>query len=532
MTLDDAVVDIMNQALWDPHTTTGSDLQARQLAAALGYPNRWRVVRSNEVRNDDDNENDNDNDGDKNNIKNGCFYDRIYSGNPETANCDTWFNHASAMAAAAAWETTDKTQFAFQGGQLLPMQPKFVKGDKVQVLYREEWWDAKILRRQTYPGIFKYQVFYPSDTSKQGGVEEYLIRSRTEEENSESLAGSLGFEEGWKAYGYGKKWKIVSPTGEVFNTKKAALEAAQKLSTESKEIDPELTASTLGFGEGWKADMKGQLWKIVSPWGQVFKSQKSAMDAAEKYTKVDPKITAASLGFEDGWKAYGNGKKWKILSPAGEVFTTKKEALDAAQILSTKSSRELPSPSEIDPEFTASTLGFEAGWKAYGKGRKWEIVAPWGQVFKSRKEAMEKLSGESSTVVASTAEATPEDEGDPPWRTVGNDYLGKRVKLITHHTASSRSTVTIEQMGTVTGWISETDVDKDGKPGFVSESTGEPARLYHIDFDQDEGSAAEEWISEQDLEEWELEQCVEATSEVEVKSVEKDERQSKIPRLK
>ena len=40
----------MGKALWDPHPTE-TDLRARQLAAALGYPLEWRVVRTIEKMN-------------------------------------------------------------------------------------------------------------------------------------------------------------------------------------------------------------------------------------------------------------------------------------------------------------------------------------------------------------------------------------------------------------------------------------------------------------------------------------------------
>jgi hypothetical protein len=309
MASEQTVLNIMGKALWDPNPTT-TDLQARQLAVVLGYPRNWRVVRS---------------------LDDGVLVDRIYSDKPGS-DCDTWFNHAGAMEAAATWETSDQTPYAFRGGHLLPLQPLFDKGDKVQVFYGDTWWNAKILRRKEYPGQFKYQVFYPSDASKQSGVEEALIRHR--------------------------------PT----------------------EVDPEVTASALGFGEGWKAYSVGN-------------------------------------------------NKWKIVSRAGETYKTKKAALEA----------------------------FQAETKAAA------------------------------------------DEGDPPWRTVDNEYLGRRVKWITQHKASARRTVSLEQIGTVTGWISETDVDKEGQPGFVAEQTGKPARLYHVKFYEDPHHAySSHFLSEQDLEEWEL----------------------------
>ena len=46
-------------------------------------------------------------------------------------------------------------------------------------------------------------------------------------------------------------------------------------------------------------------------------------------------------------------------------------------------------------------------------------------------------------------------------------------------------------------WIADTDVDREGNPGFICSRTGRPARLFHAIFDH----------FEQDFEEWELEEC-------------------------
>jgi hypothetical protein len=316
MACEQSVLNVMGRALWDPNPTK-TDRQARQLAAALGYPSRWRVVRSIEP-------------------DNGHLVDRIYSNKPGTG-CDTWFNHAGAMAAAMHWndpEQCNQTPYAFKGGHLLPLQPAYEVGDKVQVLYEEQWWDAKILRRKEHPGIFKYQVLYPADTSKQSGVEEYLIRPR-------------------------------------------------------------------------------------------------------------------------------------------------------------------PTTDMIDPELVASTLGLEKGWKAYSAGyNRWKITSPDGEIYKSKKAALDAIAAKSQAAI---------DEGDPPWRTTDSEYLGRQVKWVTKYNASARRVVDLEQVGTVTGWISETDTDKDGQPGFVSDLTGKPAKLYHIRFNEDVKHVYfSHLLLEQDLEEWEL----------------------------
>ena len=83
------------------------------------------------------------------------------------------------------------------------------------------------------------------------------------------------------------------------------------------------------------------------------------------------------------------------------------------------------------------------------------------------------------------------DEGDPPFRTTGHEYLSRKVQ----YTPEGASAPVI---GIVTGWIAETDVDSDGNPGFTCSKTGEPARLFHVVFDD----------IEQDFEEFELEECL------------------------
>ena len=82
------------------------------------------------------------------------------------------------------------------------------------------------------------------------------------------------------------------------------------------------------------------------------------------------------------------------------------------------------------------------------------------------------------------------EEGDPPWRTSGNKYLGKSVRL---------SIEGLEEIGTITGWISNKDVDKDGEPGYTSEKTGNPADLFHVT-----SSVHKDPVWSQDLEEFEI----------------------------
>ncbi|KAL7504745.1 hypothetical protein ACHAXN_002322 [Cyclotella atomus] len=88
------------------------------------------------------------------------------------------------------------------------------------------------------------------------------------------------------------------------------------------------------------------------------------------------------------------------------------------------------------------------------------------------------------------------DEGDPPWRTTGHVLLGRSAML-------PRKKI----MGKVVGWISETDVDSKGNPGFVSTKTGQPACLFHV--------ATDDCEYEQDFEQFELERILIDEKEVE-----------------
>ena len=351
MASERTVLRIMGKALWDTLPTTTTDLQARQLAVALGYPESWRVVRTIETNNETIESKPVEvssleplsSPKNKKQSTTKIIVDRIYAGLPGTG-CDMWFHHQAAMQVAALWggiigeDETMNTPFDQKGGHLLPREPQFNKNDLVQVLYEDEWWDAKILKRKEDTDTFRYQVQYGFDNSKQSGVEEELIQPRD----------------------------LVK--------------------------DPEQTALELGLGPGWEAVESG-------------------------------------------------GKRWKITDPEGVSYKSKAAAVKAYK-LAVSTEREM-------------------------------------------------------------------EGGDPPWRTVGNEYLGRRVVWTTKHAASARRTVDVDQVGTLTGYISETDVDQSGEPGFVSERTGKPAKLFHVAFDDEPSHPyASYLVQSQDLEEDELLECM------------------------
>ena len=107
---------------------------------------------------------------------------------------------------------------------------------------------------------------------------------------------------------------------------------------------------------------------------------------------------------------------------------------------------------------------------------------------------------------------SPLGGGDPPWRTVGHQYMGLLILYPTPPSVLSEMTnapVTgvvdkYNSRGIVTGWISSADVDKDGLPGYESMKTGTPipSELFHVVFD------SSSILDYQDLEEYELMECL------------------------
>ena len=89
-----------------------------------------------------------------------------------------------------------------------------------------------------------------------------------------------------------------------------------------------------------------------------------------------------------------------------------------------------------------------------------------------------------------------EGGGDPPFRRSGHPFLGRRVRYFLPSTGDN---VGID--GTVTGYLSPTDVDSDGRPAFKCSRTLSPAALFHVVFDEDNSQTRSV-----DLEEWELEE--------------------------
>lgn len=153
-----------------------------------------------------------------------------------------------------------------------------------------------------------------------------------------------------------------------------------------------------------------------------------------------------------------------------------------------------------DPSALAVQLGFPGNWKASRKGARYILTAPTGECFTSKNAALKFIKGQEEKM-----EQEVEDMGDPPWRTSGHEWIGRKVIWISEHKVSGTRKVTVEQVGTIEGYIKSTDVDKEGNPGFISEASGQPADLFHIVFpDQPHHQYSSFLLNSQDLEEHEV----------------------------
>jgi len=137
--------------------------------------------------------------------------------------------------------------------------------------------------------------------------------------------------------------------------------------------------------------------------------------------------------------------------------------------------------------------------------------------FPAKKSAMTFLTQNGNNVNGENSQvATQKDEGDPPWRITDHEFLGRLIRWTQEHAVTARRTIKVEQIGRVVGWISETDVDQAGEPGFVSEKTGQPAKLFHVVFEDEPHMHpyASYLVESQDLEEFEVEQTLIPEDEV------------------
>jgi hypothetical protein len=185
--------------------------------------------------------------------------------------------------------------------------------------------------------------------------------------------------------------------------------------------------------------------------------------------------------------------------PGRPKGSTNKKSPAASSVAAKKSPKKKPGrPKKKMMEYKAEQLsaakemGLPRGWAVIKEGDFSSVMKdPEGKKYKSQKAAFAAAGIETQSSGGRKRKAKEEeeevvvDEGDPPWRTSGHKYLSRQIQWT-------------GLTGIVTGWISETDVDSNGEPGFICSNTGEPARLFHAVFDD----------FEQDFEEFELEECL------------------------
>lgn len=217
----------------------------------------------------------------------------------------------------------------------------------------------------------------------------------------------------------------------------------------------------------------------------------------------DPYQAAIDLGFPCNveWQAIKNvkAKKWKFIAPNGKIFTTKKAALTFAN----KTNKAMSAKKSKGGSKSKNKKTIQRGRSKKTKG-----------ITKSKNTEEEYIIPEEETEKVTTARKMSIYEenlyqGDPPWRTSGHEYIGRRIIWNTIIQKSVTRKVSVEQQGIVRGWISKTDTDSNGESAFVSEQTNEPANLFYVIFDEAPNHPySPSLLATQDLEEFEVAEAI------------------------
>lgn len=210
----------------------------------------------------------------------------------------------------------------------------------------------------------------------------------------------------------------------------------------------------------------------------------------------------------------------KLKFKVGGDAKKKKETPKKTKIVTSKKKPKLEPEADLSSFELAKEIGLPEGWTAkVGSNKQYTIKSPDGKKrFTSKRAALAFVEGvdkpaEEIIDQKSENKATNEviiqkltEEEDPPWRKTDHKHLGKRIKYkIVLHDGQE-----LLQLGTVIGWIDESDKDKEGNPGFISEKTGNPAALFHVRFDEVKifPQYHHHLLQSQDLEEYELLECL------------------------
>jgi hypothetical protein len=222
-------------------------------------------------------------------------------------------------------------------------------------------------------------------------------------------------------------------------------------------------------------------------------------------------------------KSRGGNKKYKTgektAKPRGGRYDHQVTIKDAAALGCKKCMREYKTGAKTDH---SHDVGCPRRRGAPGKSSSTR-VSPKGALNTECKGDSSSAKPFSKTKKSTRPPAEILEEGDPPWRTKGNAWLGRRLfykpdatkeetrscsknrfydvdGIDTQHEDVASSSI----KGTILGFISERDKDSLGNPAFISTRYGIPAMLFHVVFDR----GNEFGLLSKDFEEWEIkEQC-------------------------
>jgi hypothetical protein len=475
-----------------PTTTPHSE---RILANTLGYPKSWHVVRfvphpllptSN------------------------TFQDIIYTGDPEVA--DAYFNHTAAMDAAMTWmdgENNNNTPSPFddEGGQLLPLERElmeFEEGDEVQVYYEQdcEWYHATIIEVIPYRDDVRYTVQFTLDEATQTNVclERMRVIKSTKKPKGKGKKGtpaknsSTSKGNSTSTGTASRKRKSTVMTSTTIDDDDTDVTNSADSDGNSKNTNPAKKAKTKNT-----TPKKGQTKAKAKPTTPKSKGKTKAKALPKSMTKSATKNKrssygsigyipdttelnlASKFGLPEGWAASVKpNSRFLFKSPDGEMrFKSKKAVFEHLGLPMPKHGHNpLVDDDDMDIDMDGDDNDDESSSDTEGKETK---------VAESKTQNDE----EGNDPIAA--------EDDPPWRTSDHKFIGRRVQ----YTFLDG----IHGKGTITGWISDKDVDSAGDPGFVSEKTNKPACLFHVTMDLDCP------VASQDFEEYEVDEILIGSAE-------------------
>ena len=155
-----------------------------------------------------------------------------------------------------------------------------------------------------------------------------------------------------------------------------------------------------------------------------------------------------------GWSAVRKGSRYTLTSPDGYIFQSKQQALKYFRELLKKQKKSCTSSDNPTTDTTSTTDSSRSMKNKKGKKRKGHEDNDNSDGGGKKKKAMTDHDGNSSAIT------TGAGANDPPWRTKGHPFIGRRLMWTYQHQASARRTIKIDQVGTIMGYIDKNDIDK------------------------------------------------------------------------